>query len=78
MKRRQTVTIDKVDNKAACVHHWIIEPAVGFKSRGVCKRCGEEKEFYNILDDFQTNEEISLFLEQEGQYDGEVEEEEDQ
>lgn len=30
-----------------CPHHWIIEPATGPTSLGVCKLCGAEKEFSN-------------------------------
>lgn len=30
-------------------HHWIIEPANGRKSRGVCRDCPATKEFWNSL-----------------------------
>jgi hypothetical protein len=30
-----------------CPHHWIIEPATGPTSMGVCKLCGAAKEFSN-------------------------------
>ena len=30
-----------------CQHYWLIEDARGSTSRGVCKLCGEEREFYN-------------------------------
>ena len=30
-----------------CIHHWIIEPANGATSMGVCKLCGAEREFSN-------------------------------
>ena len=30
-----------------CQHHWIIDPAAGPASKGVCKLCGEEREFDN-------------------------------
>jgi hypothetical protein len=35
----------QVDN--GCRHHWIIEPANGAASLGVCKVCQAETEFYN-------------------------------
>lgn len=40
-------------------HHWLIEEAQGQESRGVCKRCGEARQFKNWLEggDFITNEE---------------------
>lgn len=30
-----------------CKHYWIIEEPYGTTSRGKCKLCGEEKDFYN-------------------------------
>jgi hypothetical protein len=30
-----------------CVHHWMIDPAFDHTSKGVCKYCGEEREFVN-------------------------------
>jgi len=38
--------------KKECRHYWIIEEAKGATSRGVCKFCGAEKEFYNSWPDF--------------------------
>jgi hypothetical protein len=35
------------------VHHWVIEPANGVTSPGVCQLCGAEKEFTNTIDDNQ-------------------------
>ena len=32
-----------------CVHHWIIEPPTEAVSKGVCRLCGAEKEFDNML-----------------------------
>jgi len=33
--------------KAPCTHHWLIEPPTSPVSTGVCKKCGEEREFHN-------------------------------
>jgi hypothetical protein len=30
-----------------CTHYWVIESANGPTSRGVCKFCGEQREFRN-------------------------------
>ena len=30
-----------------CPHHWLIETAAGPVSKGVCRLCGEEREFTN-------------------------------
>jgi hypothetical protein len=32
-----------------CRHHWIIETPNGPVSKGVCKLCGEERDFENIF-----------------------------
>jgi hypothetical protein len=47
-------TADKIKELPAattCIHHWIIQPALGPTSKGVCKRCGAEKIFQNYWDD---------------------------
>ena len=35
---------------AACCHHWSIQPATGPVSQGVCKLCGEVREFKNYVE----------------------------
>lgn len=30
-----------------CVHHWLIAPPEGPTSEGVCRKCGERREFSN-------------------------------
>ena len=52
---RETET--KVENireeaRPRCIHYWIIETAHGPTSMGVCKYCGEEREFANYQVDF--------------------------
>jgi hypothetical protein len=37
-------------NVPACHHHWIIEPAHGSVSRGVCQVCEEVREFKNSIE----------------------------
>ena len=32
---------------SACQHHWVIDPPKGPVSKGVCRGCGEEREFPN-------------------------------
>ena len=36
---------------AICRHHWIIEAAAGPSSPGVCRLCGEVREFSNSVPD---------------------------
>ena len=38
-----------VVSKKECSHHWIIESPKGSTSKGVCKKCGAEKEFQNYI-----------------------------
>ena len=35
-----------------CNHYWIIEMAKGPKSRGICRYCGESRDFLNSIPDF--------------------------
>jgi len=35
--------------RTKCVHYWVIEPPEGPVSKGVCKRCGAEREFTNYF-----------------------------
>ena len=42
--------------KAECHHYWIIESPKGRTSKGVCKFCGVEKEFYNSWPYFMVDE----------------------
>jgi hypothetical protein len=32
-----------------CCHHWLIEPHITATSWGVCKYCGERREFVNTV-----------------------------
>ena len=33
-----------------CCHHWTIQPATGPISQGVCRLCGEVREFKNYVE----------------------------
>ncbi|PKB63549.1 MAG: hypothetical protein BZY80_06625 [SAR202 cluster bacterium Io17-Chloro-G2] len=35
---------------ATCTHHWTIQPATGPVSQGVCRICGEVREFKNYVE----------------------------
>ena len=35
---------------AKCAHHWVIEASNGPLSGGVCRRCGQSREFQNSVD----------------------------
>jgi len=32
-----------------CIHYWLIEPAAGPTSSGVCRFCGAQREFHNTF-----------------------------
>ncbi len=51
MSDRSDVKEQKSAVATTCRHYWNIEPASGPASRGVCKICGEEKEFLNSWSD---------------------------
>ena len=53
--RRKVKVKERTDEYVAreqCSHYWIIEMANGPKSRGVCKHCGESRDFLNTMPDF--------------------------
>ncbi len=37
-----------------CCHHWMIEPPNGPVSRGVCRRCGYQRQFWNTPVELQS------------------------
>jgi len=41
------VRLAKDSPTAQCIHHWLIEPPTRPVSKGVCKKCGEDREFHN-------------------------------
>ncbi len=47
MKSRVKKEQREPEVKNGCKHHWIIEPANGVTSIGVCKVCKSKMQFYN-------------------------------
>ena len=45
-----------------CIHHWIIEPALGPTSKGICKYCGKERVFNNYWDEDAAKEKSNFLL----------------
>ena len=39
-----------VDDAPACQHYWVIQPATGPVSQGVCQNCSEIREFKNYVE----------------------------
>ena len=41
---------EKLDAFIACTHHWAIDRPAGPISKGVCKKCGETRQFSNSVE----------------------------
>ncbi|MDE2837333.1 MAG: hypothetical protein OXL97_07480 [Chloroflexota bacterium] len=41
--------IEVAEAEPGCAHHWAIESPNGPTSYGICKRCGETREFRNSI-----------------------------
>ena len=41
---------EEADSPPTCCHHWVIQPADGPESRGVCRVCGEVRAFKNYVE----------------------------
>jgi len=50
MSQQIAVHVDARQETQGCRHHWLIETPRGATSKGVCKLCGQEKEFRNSFD----------------------------
>ena len=49
----QNVSIPKiieVDEADQCRHHWVIQPATGPFSQGICQSCGAVRDFKNYVE----------------------------
>ena len=42
--------IEEMEPSPQCRHHWVIQPADGPVSPGVCQLCGEVREFKNYVE----------------------------
>ena len=54
--RYKTGAVKEAGASSKCRHYWRIESPKGPTSRGVCKLCGEEKDFYNSWRNVVDNE----------------------
>ena len=45
-----TVSLDEIQEPTQCRHHWVIQPATGPVSQGVCQTCGEVRDFKNYVE----------------------------
>lgn len=44
------ITDDFIEEGHQCMHYWVIQPATGPVSPGVCQTCGETREFKNYVE----------------------------
>ena len=49
MVQQQSLTLEK-QAQTTCRHHWLIEAPNGPTGRGICRLCGEEREFKNYIE----------------------------
>ena len=45
--RQKNVMTEALPVNDGCRHYWVIETPEGLKSRGICRLCGKEHDFYN-------------------------------
>ncbi|MBI2935719.1 MAG: hypothetical protein HYY31_02760 [Chloroflexi bacterium] len=50
VRSRVTATQQPRGVDVGCKHYWVIDSPTGPVSKGVCKLCGEKREFKNYLD----------------------------
>ena len=48
------------EGAATCPHQWIIDTPAGPSSKGVCRLCGEKREFLNYIEGSSWGSDISL------------------
>ena len=51
-----------IEDESVCQHHWMLESPAGPVSRGVCRVCGEERDFLNYIDGYHawSSSDVSL------------------
>ena len=42
--------VEHAEDDLKCRHHWVIQPADGPESQGICQSCGEIREFKNYVE----------------------------
>ncbi len=51
-KSRQGAVLEpETTESSTCRHHWVIDSPAGPVSNGICRLCGEVREFRNSLED---------------------------
>ena len=47
--RTEALSLDETQDQSGCEHHWVLAAPNGPTSKGVCRSCGEERDFRNHL-----------------------------
>lgn len=47
MSKKRVEATEPDHDEDECAHYWQIESPSGSTSRGICKRCGETRDFFN-------------------------------
>ena len=50
MTQETPTTPSEVQPPMGCRHHWVIQPATGPVSQGMCQICGQAREFKNYVE----------------------------
>ncbi len=46
----ELVALEATQELPGCQHHWVIDRPAGPVSKGVCRSCGEERDFLNYIE----------------------------
>lgn len=56
----EELTESEVGQPVGCEHYWVIGQPSGPSSNGICKECGEEREFLNYWEGSSWGNDVSL------------------
>lgn len=48
--KNEEVIGQELEERPACLHHWVIEKPAGPTSKGTCRQCGEARDFQNYIE----------------------------
>ena len=57
---KEAVLEPDLQERPVCQHHWVIDKPAGPVSKGVCRLCGEKREFQNYIEGSSWGYDISL------------------
>ena len=58
--KNEDILGQELEEQPACLHHWVIDRPAGPTSKGVCRECGEEREFQNFIEGTSWRYDVSL------------------